>query len=103
MRQLAFSFFILFLFEGCSGCSKSGRFRNKNKTQKSESSNRDNINGTNIVKITRVNGVYQIPVLVNGTQMFFIFPIVLIKYQLLLVGPLEKNFNVLIIFIKNQI
>lgn len=73
MRQLVFSLFILFLFEGCSGCSKSGRFRNKKSTNKQESSISDRPNSSNIVRMIKKDGVYQIPVIVNGAQMFFIF------------------------------
>jgi aspartyl protease family protein len=63
------------IFSGCSGCSKSGRFKKKNDgSQPAEvaSSNRQFF-GKSIIKMTKENGVYKIPVLINGLNMVFIF------------------------------
>ena len=63
------------IFSGCSGCSKSGRFKKKNDgSQPAEvaSSNRQ-FSGKSIIKMTKENGVYKIPVLINGLNMVFIF------------------------------
>lgn len=63
------------LFSGCSGCSKSGRnhvvYDNYPPLATSQSKK---VNGKKIViKMEKIDGVYQIPVLVDGVQMFFIF------------------------------
>jgi len=62
------------LFPGCSGCSQSG-IREANRSRSSERNNHTDyrIEGKTIVKMEKVNGVYQIPVEVNGVNMFFIF------------------------------
>jgi len=65
---------ILILFAGCGGCSKSSKFKNKNKSKVTVDNQRSNLNGEKtIVKMEKINGVFQIPVEVDGVKMFFIF------------------------------
>jgi aspartyl protease family protein len=63
------------IFSGCSGCSKSGRFKKKNDGSQSTevASSKRQFSGKSIIKMTKENGVYKIPVLVNGLNMVFIF------------------------------
>ena len=75
---------------GCSGCSKSGRIhRRMTEAARRDSSVRDSAGtigpatgptvpseseiGKTTVKMEKKNGVYQIPVTINGSEMFFIF------------------------------
>jgi aspartyl protease family protein len=82
------------VFSACSGCSKSGRIRRRlvdaGRTEDTVSSglrdssvrvgpavgptvpSRDDVGKTS-VKMEKRNGVYQIPVTINGTEMYFIF------------------------------
>lgn len=66
---------LLLTFVSVLSCSKSGRRRSMmNDTAVSETS--ENISRNThqtIVKMTRINGVYEIPTEVNGVQMHFIF------------------------------
>jgi aspartyl protease family protein len=67
-----FSVISIFL-SGCSGCSNSGR---KNRLYAESGRARNNSrksNGTNVVKMEKENGVYLIPVDINGVSMHFIF------------------------------
>ena len=62
-------------FSSCSGCSKSG-LRNaiKNKQHNASTvSQTTRPSAGNTVKMKKQNGVYQIPVDINGVPMFFIF------------------------------
>lgn len=62
-------------FHGCSGCSKSGqkqRLLNRSETP-SKREERISSNKKTVVKMEKVNGIYQIPVEVNDVKMFFIF------------------------------
>ena len=66
----------LILLNGCSGCSKSGRrhqqlneLGNSRPTRESSGSN----GSKSIVKMKETNGVYEVPVEINGAKMFFIF------------------------------
>ena len=85
------------LFSGCSGCSKSGRIHRRlaldTGRRWSDSAGRGGIRdsgasvgpavgptvptqgdvGRTTVKMEKRNGVYQIPVTINGSEMFFIF------------------------------
>lgn len=66
---------ISLLLSGCSGCSQSGR-RNVNHNTSPTSKNHEPVRSSGkktVVKMEKVNGVYQIPVLVDGIKMFFIF------------------------------
>lgn len=67
-------FLISSMFYSCSGCSHSGlleekKIRNNDLNIRTSYSNQ----GKTIVKMEKINGVYQIPVEVNGVNMFFIF------------------------------
>lgn len=61
---------------GCSGCSKSGQKQRLSHTSdRIESRREERISAgeKTIVKMEKLNGVYQIPIEVNGIKMFFIF------------------------------
>jgi len=63
-------------FTGCSGCSKSGsrsRYVAVSKQAAPEPVKNVPASPGNIVKMTRQDGVYHIPVYINGAQMYFIF------------------------------
>lgn len=74
---------IIIIFQGCSGCSKSGHYKSnrsnvnynynddvvKNRGEELE----DEVYTTNSIKMEKENGVYKIPVMVNGVKMYFIF------------------------------
>lgn len=65
----------LLLLPGCSGCSQSGR-RNVIHNQATSRKGEEpviNSGRKTIVKMEKQNGVYQIPAIVNGIKMFFIF------------------------------
>lgn len=82
MKQLFLFIGIVLLLSGCSGCSHSGRRENHiqssapvyelriNNRQKETV---ENGNRRIIVKMQRIDGVYQVPVYVNGVRMYFIF------------------------------
>lgn len=64
------------LFSGCSGCSKSGQKQyllNKSEPRESRREKRFSSDEKTVVKMEKINGIYQIPVEVNGVKMFFIF------------------------------
>ena len=64
------------LLSGCSGCSKSEmKQRLSRKTDQLDSRNeeRPKLGVKTIVKMDKINGVFQIPVEVVGVQMYFIF------------------------------
>lgn len=64
------------LLSGCSGCSKSGqkqRLSHHSGQPDSRREERPKSGEKTIVKMEKINGVYQIPVEVNGVKMFFIF------------------------------
>lgn len=79
------------LFSGCSGCSKSGRIHRRLSQMDTGAghSPRDSSGtvgpangptvpsagdaGRTVVKMEKRNGVYQIPVMINGSEMYFIF------------------------------
>lgn len=78
----------LLLFEGCRGCSKSGRIfqvaeqrgttvtgHNQLTTQQAdhENNNQQLPSAGNIIKMREENGVYLVPVEINGVWMEFIF------------------------------
>jgi aspartyl protease family protein len=68
MNKYIFCFIILLIFSGCGGCSKSGKYLSnidKNSTS------RNNI--INKIKMIKEDGVYKIPVFVNGVQLYTIF------------------------------
>jgi len=61
------------LFSGCSGCSKSGRKSKMYHNSDRIGNNSRHAQNTNIVKMEKQNGVYMIPVDINGVPMHFIF------------------------------
>jgi len=61
------------LISGCEGCSRSGRRQRSNSFENSRYSNARTENGKTIVAMKKVNGVYEIPMEVNGSNMNFIF------------------------------
>ncbi|THU39446.1 hypothetical protein FAM09_13150 [Niastella caeni] len=76
MKQLPLYFIsAMLMLEGCTGCPKSGR-RNRSQnvtaSQKSEE-NPKRFSGKTVVKMEKENGVYKIPVTINGANMTFIF------------------------------
>lgn len=70
MRVICISSILLILFSlsSCSSCSRSGR-----KRAMQELSNGRSNNKKTTIKMVKVNGVYQVPIEVNGTSMSFIF------------------------------
>ena len=66
---------ITMILSGCSGCSKSGRYKKKdNRSQSKEvTSTKKSFSEKSIIKMIKENGVYKIPVLINGLNMVFIF------------------------------
>lgn len=67
---------IFIVLNGCSGCSRSGLRNAANKKQYNSSTpirHNNYFSGTNTVKMVKQNGIYMIPVTINGVQMHFIF------------------------------
>lgn len=66
---------ISLFFAGCSGCSQSGRHRAEHASGEShrDSEARKLSGRNNVVKMKDRNGVYEVPVEVNGSKMVFIF------------------------------
>jgi aspartyl protease family protein len=79
MKHLAILGVILFFsfgFAACSGCSKSGSESRYvyHKSQVPEISTENKADSTgNIVKMIKQDGVYHIPVSINGVSLYFIF------------------------------
>lgn len=72
---IVITIYISLLFSGCSGCSQSGR-RNIVHSDKYKTNDIESYRSSGdrtIVKMEKLNGVYQIPVYVNGIKMSFIF------------------------------
>jgi len=69
--------FLPVLFTGCSGCSISGRKIDLEKPAageyRPEPSRSEQPGEENVVKMEKINGVYQIPVEIDGVAMYFIF------------------------------
>jgi aspartyl protease family protein len=64
------------LLSGCSGCSKSGqkhRLSHQSDQPDSRRAERPKSGEKTLVKMEKLNGVYQIPVEVDGVEMYFIF------------------------------
>jgi len=79
MKQILYILLFSLSLSGCSGCSRSGH-----KTSRTSSSTSRRENSTDreqqfssgdktVIKMKKENGVYQIPVDVNGVRMGFIF------------------------------
>jgi aspartyl protease family protein len=68
---------LLLLLSGCSGCSQSGKRGSLNvndEIEEHQNNESQNNNGEKtIVKMEKIGGVYQIPVMVNDVKMYFIF------------------------------
>ena len=94
MKLNLYILIIPILFESCSGCSRSGKIKSgfsnhdrvDNRDNDREESNEHtnnrtfpettiekNSNGTNEIRMNKENGVYKIPIVVNGVTMFTIF------------------------------
>jgi aspartyl protease family protein len=73
-----FVFILCFLaytfLSGCAGCSQSGlnHATEKHKAEPQEPF-KGEIEKRTVVKMTKVDGVFQIPVMINGIEMYFIF------------------------------
>ena len=76
MRNLSILFIVLSIFySGCIDCSRSKR-RNAGVKQNMETNNEEHNRrsvGKTVVKMEKINGVFQIPTEVNGVAMHFIF------------------------------
>lgn len=76
-------------FCSCSGCSKSGRIHgNKRNAEYGGGTSAEHTNKTS-VQMKKRDGVYQIPVDVNGVRMFFIFDT---GASLISISETEANF-----------
>lgn len=66
---------ILLGFSGCNGCSKSGLRKSLNESKTKPTSQKLNRHayGSNTIRMEKQNGVYMIPVEINGVPMHFIF------------------------------
>lgn len=77
MKVKTFIFFVLLsTLSGCSGCSKSAQKLNNNQNNRSTASREErNVRsmGKTVVKMERQDGIYKIPVELNGSKMYFIF------------------------------
>lgn len=77
MKQFYYLLLIITLFfPACSGCSKSAQKQaiSRNQGQReSKLESRSSGDSKTIIKMDKINGVYQIPVEVNGVNMYFIF------------------------------
>jgi aspartyl protease family protein len=76
MRRILFSLFVIFLsnlFIDCNGCSRSGRINAKNSRISNNGTGISNNTGKTLVKMVEENGVYKIPIEINGSNMNFIF------------------------------
>lgn len=78
MKKILFIISIVLLLSGCESCSRSGRQRiiesRENGVYSKVEQRRSNTrSGSNSVKMTKRNGVYFIPIRVNGVEMEFIF------------------------------
>jgi aspartyl protease family protein len=75
IRKSLIILMIPIIFSSCTGCSKSGRFKRKNdhSPRTEVTSNNMQFPGNNVIKMTKEDGVYKIPILINGLNMVFIF------------------------------
>jgi aspartyl protease family protein len=82
---------VLIGFNSCTGCSKSRIQREKLKKQSKVSTTIEELNrGTNQIPLIKdESGVYQIPVLINGVEMFFVFDT---GASLISISNVEANF-----------
>lgn len=86
MKKIIIYLMLPLMFQGCSGCSKSGRYKSKRSHVVTHIDNDEkddeneverkaliDISDDNIIKMKKENGVYKIPIMVNGIKMYFIF------------------------------
>ncbi len=78
MKNVTYIVICAIFFNSCGGCSKSGRMHrngeNNNTSEVHNSSNRKRqFEGVTKVVMKKDNGVYKIPVTINGSEMDFIF------------------------------
>lgn len=73
--KIVYIILIISSFNSCSSCSKSGRIhqQNRNDIDNQVVHIQNKHNGKTILTMEKENGVYKIPVLVNGIEMSFIF------------------------------
>jgi aspartyl protease family protein len=68
------SIVVVVVFESCSGCSQSGLNNSKrNKSNIVAQGDVSSRHGKTVLKMEKSNGVYLIPIEVNGVRMSFIF------------------------------
>ena len=67
------AFFLSLLFIECNGCSRSGRNSSRNYREVNRAVSTSYSSGKTFVKMSEENGVYKIPVEINGSNMNFIF------------------------------
>lgn len=62
-------------YNSCNSCSKSGQRTTRYSSNSTESSSRSSkaLGAKTVIKMEKINGIYQIPVKINGIPMFFIF------------------------------
>jgi len=76
MRSLFFIYILMILLSGCSGCSRSGRRQvlSNHTGAQSHDDNITTIHGNKtVVKMEKIDGVFQIPVEIDGVKMSFVF------------------------------
>ena len=82
MKVFIFTILISICLSGCSGCSKSGRKNqikgytiqaSSHKTSNGTRINNINNQGINVIKMEKKDGVYVVPIKINGVLMEFIF------------------------------
>jgi aspartyl protease family protein len=56
-----------------TACTQSGRRQPNSNNEAQINSPRDKWNGNTVVKMNKKNGVYEVPIEINGSKMFFIF------------------------------
>lgn len=75
IKIVIYTLFLSVCLGGCSGCSKSGR-QNRIKNNTVRTSVRENTNADragNVIQMRKENGVYLVPIKINGVAMEFIF------------------------------
>ena len=65
MNKYIYCFIITLLFSGCGGCSRSGKYLSK-----LDKNTTDSKTGNNKIKMIKEGGVYKIPVIVNGVELY---------------------------------
>jgi aspartyl protease family protein len=76
MRKILFSVLTIILsllFVDCNGCSRSGRNNSRNSKQRINQTSSETRHVKTMVLMSEDNGVYKIPVEINGSDMNFIF------------------------------